>query len=193
MDAGGHRRDALSLRAEQQPARPGNGSHAVHVTRFDVQMAHIGAAISYAWTSRLNVETEIDSSTGINQVKGEELGASVNLLYSLRGADRVRPYVAGGAGVEQYSTSYWCACDDALERGIIIEESSRAAALNAGGGVKIRIGENLSFRADARWLNGLARGRTLYGFWRDMRQHWRVYSGVTFGLGHRTTPSGSWK
>jgi hypothetical protein len=59
--------------------------------------------------------------------------------------------------------------------------------------VKIRIGENLSFRADARWLNGLGRGRTLYGFWRDMRQHWRVYSGVTFGLGHRTTPSGSWK
>jgi opacity protein-like surface antigen len=126
MDAGGHRRDALSLRAEQQPARPGNGSHAVHVTRFDVQMAHIGAAISYAWTSRLNVETEIDSSTGINQVKGEELGASVNLLYSLRGADRVRPYVAGGAGVEQYSTSYWCACDDALERGIIIEVTVEA-------------------------------------------------------------------
>jgi opacity protein-like surface antigen len=86
----------------------------------------IGAAISYAWTSRLNVETEIDSSTGINQVKGEELGASVNLLYSLRGADRVRPYVAGGAGVEQYSTSYWCACDDALERGIIIEVTVEA-------------------------------------------------------------------
>jgi opacity protein-like surface antigen len=84
----------------------------------------IGAAISYAWTSRLNVETEIDSSTGINQVKGEELGASVNLLYSLRGADRVRPYVAGGAGVEQYSTSYWCACDDALER----ESSSKNRA-----------------------------------------------------------------
>jgi opacity protein-like surface antigen len=171
---------------------PQNGTHAaathvIEVTPFisrDSTFAwRLGAAISFSWTSKLSVETEINSSTGINRAQADEVGASANVLYSPRPMGRLIPYVAGGAGLEQYGRSHLCAdCVDAVAPFVPIKQLSRTAALNAGTGVKIQITENMRLRTDARWFNGLGRD-TPHGFWRDARQHWRIYTGVTFGVG----------
>ena len=75
----------LSSAAHQASAQEGR---LVEVTPFVSDDStfrwRFGAALSFPWTSQLNVETEIGASTTINQARGDELSASAGLVYSLR-------------------------------------------------------------------------------------------------------------
>jgi hypothetical protein len=81
---------------------------------------------------------------------------------------RFAPVRDAGAGVGQYLTS---------SEGPVFELLARqgtAFTVNAGGGIKVRIGDNWGFRTDARLVNVLARDAGDYG---------RLYNGVTFRFG----------
>jgi hypothetical protein len=63
-----------------------------------------------------------------------------------------------------------------LPDGALAAQRRTAFAINAGGGLKVPVGDNWGIRTDARWFNGLGR---------DAGEHWRLYNGVTFPTGRR--------
>jgi opacity protein-like surface antigen len=127
--------------------------------------SRIGAAISFAWATNLDVEAEV----GYRRTDMNALGASVNLVYNLPPLGRMIPYVAGGAGLEQYETSI------AAPAFGVLTLKNTAFSTNLGGGVKVPINERLGFRSDARWLSPLGKAP----------EGWRIYTGATFGVGKR--------
>ena len=146
------------------PAAP-----AAEVTPFVSLGSHfssqIGAAISFAWTTNLDVEAEV----GYRQKGLNALGASVNLVYNLPPLGRMIPYVAGGVGLEQYETAI------GVPTFGVLTLKNTAISTNLGGGVKVRITERVWFRSDARWLSPLGKAP----------EGWRFYNGATFGVGKR--------
>jgi hypothetical protein len=123
--------------------------------------ARIGAAIRFAWTHNVSLELEMD----YRRAEIDALASSVNVLYDLPHLGRAIPYLAAGAGFEQYGTAL-----DVPGVGVV---ASRGLALtvNAGGGVRVPVDENWGIRTDARWSNGIGR---------DAPERWRLYNGVTF-------------
>ena len=142
----------------------------VEITPFvstgSVLSSRVGAAIAFAFTPTLSLETEVGYRRG-------EIGAvssTVSLLYSLPKLGRVTPYLAGGVGLEQYGAPV-------EQRGLgIVAQPRIAFTINAGGGLKVPIDDTWGFRTDARWFNGVGR---------DVGEHWRLYNGVTLGKGAR--------
>jgi opacity protein-like surface antigen len=126
----------------------------------------VGAAIAFRLTPTVSVETEV----GYRRDTTGRLSATANLLYDLPRIGRLRPYLAAGAGVEEYATAL------RLPDGALAAQSRTAFAINAGGGLKVPVDDKWSIRTDARWFNGLGR---------DAGEHWRLYNGVTFPAGRR--------
>jgi hypothetical protein len=126
--------------------------------------ARIGAAIRFAWTRDLGVELEMDYRRG----EMHALGSNVSLVYDLPRIGRIVPYLTGGVGFEQYGT--------ALELpGLgVVTQPRLAFTVNAGGGVRVPVGENWEIRTDARWSNGIGAAAP---------ERWRLYNGVTFRHG----------
>jgi opacity protein-like surface antigen len=126
----------------------------------------VGAAVAFRLTPKLSVETEV----GYRRDQTGRLSATASLLYDLPRIGRVMPYLAAGAGLEEYAT--------ALQRpdGTLAAQSRTAFAINAGGGLKVPVDDNWGIRTDARWFNGLGR---------DAGEHWRLYNGVTLPTGRR--------
>lgn len=120
----------------------------------------VGAAIAFAWTRNLNVEAEV----GYRRDEINALSSNVSLLYDLPRFGRVTPYLAGGAGLEQYGTAM------EIPTFGLVRQSRIAFTVNAGGGVKVPVSDRFDFRTDARWFNGLGKFSP---------EHWRVYNGVT--------------
>src|SRR5439155_20368807 len=108
------------------------------------------------------------------------LSATASLLYDLPRIGRFRPYLAAGAGLEEYATAL------RLPDGALAAQPRKAFAINAGGGLKVPVDDNWGIRTDARWFNGLGR---------DAGEHWRLYNGVTFPTGwltHRSEADRRW-
>jgi hypothetical protein len=126
----------------------------------------VGAAVAFRLTPNLSVESEV----GYRRDTAGRLSATASLLYYLPRIGRVVPYLAAGAGLEEYGTAL------RLPDGALIPQSRQALAINAGGGFKVPIDDNWGIRTDARWFNGVGR---------NAGEHWRVYNGVTFGTGRR--------
>jgi opacity protein-like surface antigen len=126
----------------------------------------VGAAVAFRLTPTLSVESEV----GYRHDMARRLSATASLLYDLPRIGRFRPYLAAGAGLEEYATA------SALPDGALAAQSRTAFAINAGGGLKIPVDDNWGIRTDARWFNGLGR---------DAGEHWRLYNGVTFPTGRR--------
>lgn len=120
----------------------------------------VGAAIAFAWTQNLNVEAEV----GYRRDEINALSSNVSLLYDLPRFRRVTPYLAGGAGLEQYGTAF------EVPTFGLVRQSRTAFTLNAGGGVKVPVSDRFDFRTDARWFNGVGKFSP---------EHWRIYNGVT--------------
>ena len=95
---------------------------------------------------------------------------TASLLYDLPRIGRFKPYLAAGAGLEEYATAL------KLPDGALAAQPRQAFAINAGGGLKVPVDDNWGIRTDARWFNGLGR---------DAGEHWRLYNGVTFPTGRR--------
>ena len=122
----------------------------------------VGASVRWYVAPKLSVEVE----TALREAEVTGLTSSVNLLYDLPSIGRVRPYVVGGVGFEQYGT-----VAESPFHGLITLKKT-AFTVNAGGGVRVPIDDKWGYGADARWSNGIGR---------EAPERWRVYNGVTFG------------
>ena len=128
--------------------------------------SRIGTAIAFRLTPTLSVESEL----GYGHDFAARLSVAASLLYDLPGIGRFKPYLAAGAGLEEYATA------SKLPDGALAAQRRTAFAINAGGGFKMPVDDNWGIRTDARWFNGLGR---------DAGEHWRLYNGVTFPTGRR--------
>jgi len=126
----------------------------------------VGAAVAFRLTPTLSVEGEV----GYRHDTAGRLSSSASLLYDLPRIGRLMPYLAVGAGLEEYATAR------ELPSGALAAQSQTAFAINAGGGLKMPVDDNWGIRTDARWFNGLGR---------DAGEHWRLYNGVTLKTGRR--------
>jgi opacity protein-like surface antigen len=126
----------------------------------------VGAALAFRLTPTLSVETEV----GYRHDTASRLSATGSLLYDLPRFGRFRPYLAAGAGLEEFATAL------KLPDGTVAAQSRTAFAINAGGGLKVPVDDRWGLRTDARWFNGLGR---------EAGEHWRLYNGVTFPTGRR--------
>jgi opacity protein-like surface antigen len=126
----------------------------------------VGASVAFRLTPALSVESEV----GYRRDMAGRLSATASLLYDLPRIERFRPYLAAGAGLEEYATAL------KLPDGALAAQKRTAFAINAGGGLKVPVDDNWGIRTDARWFNGLGR---------DAGEHWRLYNGLTFPTGRR--------
>jgi len=127
--------------------------------------SRIGAAIAFAWTSKLRVEAEI----GLQRDSGA-LNSSVNLLYDLPQWGRINPYLAAGVGLEEFQAAVQYRDSD------VIVTRQMALAVNAGGGIKVPVDDKWAYRTDMRWSAPIGQRAP---------ESWRIYSGVTLGTGKR--------
>jgi len=133
----------------------------------------IGIAFTFPVTSTLSFETEVAyrrAEGGINA-----LSTSANLLYLLPRVGQTTAYVVGGVGLSQYGAPVFSS-----PNGVPIgTESSLAVTVNAGGGLKMPLNENLDLRTDARWFKsfGLPPGQG--------SEQFRVAQGLSFDVGKR--------
>jgi len=158
---------ATGLPAAAQSTNLNNGAP-VEVTPYvslgSYPSPRVGAAVSFRLTPALSVESEV----GYQRDVAGRLSATASVLYDLPRVGRLMPYLAAGAGLEEYATA------SRLPDGTLAAQSRMAFALNAGGGLKMPVDDNWGIRTDARWFNGLGR---------DAGEHWRLYNGVTFPTG----------
>jgi hypothetical protein len=157
------------LPAAAQSTNPNNAAP-VEVTPYaslgSYPSPRAGAAVAFRLTPTLSVETEV----GYRRDMTGRLSATASLLYDLPPIGRLRPYLAAGAGLEEYATAL------KLPDGALAVQPRKALAINAGGGLKLPVNDTWGIRTDARWFNGLGR---------DAGEHWRLYNGVTFPTGRR--------
>ena len=125
-----------------------------------------GAAVRFAWTTNLSVETE----AGYRHAGIDALSTSVSLIWDVPRVGRVVPYLAGGVGLEQFGTAI------VQPGGVLGTQTNVGFTINAGGGVRVPVTGRWGYRSDIRWVNNLS---TWGG------EHWRVYNGVTFGASTR--------
>ena len=162
-----------ALPAHAQVARDDTASESkrapIEITPFASLGSHfssqIGAAIAFAWTSKISLEAEV----GYRRGEVNALSSNVSLLYDLPRVRAVTPYLAGGVGLAQYASVI-----DVPQFGPVTH-SQLAVTANAGGGLKVPVEKNWGFRTDARWFQGIGKAP----------EHWRVYNGVTIGAGRR--------
>ncbi|MFN7984599.1 MAG: hypothetical protein U0Q11_22370 [Vicinamibacterales bacterium] len=119
-----------------------------------------GADVRWPVIGGLSVELERSYHQG--EVGALNLRAS--LLYDLATIGRLTPYFATGINLDQHATL-------ALTPTGLMERGATTAAVNAGGGLRIRANDTWDARTDARWLKGLGSASS---------ERWRVFSGVTF-------------
>lgn len=124
----------------------------------------VGTFVSFPLNAKFSFETEL----GYRRAEGNihALSSSANIVFDLPSVRAVVPYVTAGAGLYQYGSPL------VLANGSIGTRFGTTVALNAGGGVKVPVNENLGMRTDVRWFKPLSR---------DASESWRVAHGVSFG------------
>jgi hypothetical protein len=125
-----------------------------------------GAAVRWEIAPKLGIELETD----VRRAEITAVAIAVSLMYDLPSIGRVVPYAAAGIGFEQYATAF------SHPRLGVVPKTGTALTVNAGGGLRIPIDDRWGVRTDARWINGIGR---------EAPEHFRVYSGATFGVGKR--------
>jgi hypothetical protein len=155
------------------PTPPAATTPAIEVTPFvsidSRGSLPIGAAVTFPLNRSFSVEAEVGYRKGEGHLNA--LSSSANLLYSLPQIGRATPYLAGGAGLAQYGTPI------VSREGAVTGTLPRVAfEVNAGGGLKVPVSENVGMRTDARWFKS---------FGRNGSEHWRLSHGVSFDTGKR--------
>ena len=129
----------------------------------------VGTAITFPITSTLSVETDVAYRRGEGDIHA--LSSSISLLYFLPRVGKAIPYVAGGVGLAQYGAPVFSSNGRPIGA-----ESSVAATVNAGGGLKMSMNDKLDLRTDARWFQS---------FGRQGSEQFRVAQGISFDVGKR--------
>jgi len=161
---------AAPARAQENGSQNAGSRQAVEVTPYvslgSVGSSRVGAAIRFAWTSRVSAELEV----GYRRGEIDALSSNLSVVYDLPRVRRLTPYLATGIGLDQYATALYVP-----EFGVVTQPRI-ALTVNAGGGVRTAVGDNWGIRTDARWFNGLGS---------QAPEQWRLYNGVTFGRSQR--------
>ena len=129
----------------------------------------IGTAVTFPVTSTLSVETDVAYRRGEGRIHA--LSSNISLLFFLPRVGRARPYLAGGVGLSQYGAPVFSSNGPPIGT-----ESRVALTLNAGGGLKMPMNEQLDLRTDARWFKS---------FGRQGSEQFRVAQGISFDVGKR--------
>ena len=129
----------------------------------------VGTAITFPITSTLSVETDVAYRRGEGGIHA--LSSSISLLYFLPRVGKAIPYVAGGVGLAQYGAPVFSSNGRPIGA-----ESSVAATVNAGGGLKMSMNDKLDLRTDARWFQS---------FGPQGSEQFRVAQGISFNVGQR--------
>ena len=129
----------------------------------------VGAAVTFPVTSTLSVETDVAYRRGEGNIHA--LSSNTSLLWFLPRVGQATPYVAGGVGLSQYGAPVFSS------NGPPIGTQSRVAlTVNAGGGLKTPMNDQLDLRTDARWFKS---------FGRQGSEQFRVAQGISFDVGKR--------
>ena len=129
----------------------------------------VGAVVTFPLTSALSAETDVAYRRGEGNIHA--LSSSTSLLFSLPRVGQSTPYVAAGVGLSQYGTPVFSAGDRPIGT-----QSRVAITVNAGGGLKTPMNEQLDLRTDVRWFKS---------FGRQGSEQFRVAQGLSFGAGKR--------
>jgi hypothetical protein len=158
---------AQTAPAEQPTAR------GVEITPYlalgSVRSSRIGAAIAFPVTPDLSIETELGYRRGEGGLHA--FSSSANLLYHLPQIGCTVPYLAAGAGLEEYGAAF------AQPDGRIVTLPGTALTVNAGGGIKLPVDDRWGMRVDGRWYKAFGRQAS--------SEHWRIANGISFGAGKR--------
>jgi hypothetical protein len=127
----------------------------------------VGAAVTFPVTSTLSIETDLAYRRGEGHIYA--LSSNVSLLYFLPHVGQSTPYVVGGVGLAQYGAPAFSASGRPIGT-----ERRLALTVNAGGGLKMPINEELDLRTDARWFKS---------FGRQGSEQFRVAQGISFDVG----------
>ena len=92
-----------------------------------------GAGVSVRWPLVSQFSAELDTSYRRGEIGA--LNLNLSLLFDLPQAGRVTPYLAGGAGLEQYGTAE-------VVGGSVVPMERTAFEVNAGGGIRVRGDQN---------------------------------------------------
>jgi hypothetical protein len=129
----------------------------------------VGAAVTFPVTSTLSVETDVAYRRGEGRIHA--LSSSASLLYFLPRVGQSTPYVAAGVGLSQYGAPVFTSKGPPIGT-----QPSVAMTVNAGGGLKMPMNENLDLRTDARWFKSLGPQGS---------EQFRVAQGISFDVGKR--------
>jgi hypothetical protein len=127
----------------------------------------VGAAVTFPVTSTLSIETDLAYRRGEGHIYA--LSSNISLLYFLPHVGQSTPYVVGGVGLAQYGAPAFSASGRPIGT-----ERRLALTVNAGGGLKMPINEELDLRTDARWFKS---------FGRQGSEQFRVAQGISFDVG----------
>ena len=127
----------------------------------------VGTAITFPVTSTLSVETDVAYRRGEGRIHA--LSSSASLLYFLPRVGRSTPYVAGGVGLAQFGAPVFSSSGPPIGTQV-----GMAMTVNAGGGLKMPMNDNLDLRTDARWFKS---------FGRQGSEQFRVAQGISFDVG----------
>ena len=129
----------------------------------------VGAAVTFPITPNLSVETDVAYRRGEGDMHA--LSTSASLLYALPRLGRATPYVAGGVGLSPYGAPVLSSSGRPIGT-----EPRVALTVNAGGGLKVPMNEDLDLRTDARWFKS---------FGPQGSEQFRVAQGISFDVGKR--------
>ena len=129
----------------------------------------VGVAITFPVTSTLSVETDVAYRRAEGRIHA--LNSSASLLYSLPHLGQSTPYLAAGVGLSQYGAPVFSSNGPPIGT-----EPRVALTVNAGGGLKMPMNEQLDLRTDARWFKS---------FGREGSEQFRVAQGISFDVGKR--------
>jgi hypothetical protein len=129
----------------------------------------VGSAVTFPITSKLSVETDVAYRRGEGGIHA--LSTNASLLYFLPRVGQSTPYVTAGVGLAQYGAPVFSS------DGPPIGTQSRVAmTVNAGGGLKMPMNDNMDWRTDARWFKSLGQQGS---------EQFRVAQGISFDVGKR--------
>src|SRR5262249_1885612 len=138
---------APSARAgdDPQPSRPVGVEITPFVSLGSNAATGVGGAVR--WPLGANFSFEVETAGRWSEVTALSVGES--LLYDLPSIAHATPYLATGIGLDQYGFPV------ELAGGSIATQTGTAVTVNAGGGVRIPVGNGWGMRTDARWSNGI--------------------------------------
>ena len=124
----------------------------------------VGVAVTFPVTSALSVESDTAYRRGEGNIHA--LSTNASLLWFLPRVGPATPYVAAGMGVSQYGAPVF-----SLDGPPIGTQKRLALTINTGGGVKMKLNDNVALRTDARWFKS---------FGTQGSEEFRIAQGISF-------------